>query len=376
MVKYELLSCVWELTLLCNLRCIHCGSTAGKKREDELSLDESYKIIDDLKKTGCKSIALMGGEPLIYKDFWNIARRIKEKGIELCVITNGTIFSKDTFIKLKELRPRAIATSIDGANPKTHDKIRGVNGCFDKTMAFINKALYYDLPVSVITTVSKINISELNDIKDILLNKKIAWQIQIAGGEGGRFNKDLLLNEEEFYSVGVFIDYIRSRYSVKELPVIGAHDIGYNSRIIKQTSLYKEWDGCQAGISVIGIRSNGDVLGCLSINDDRFVEGNIRKKSIYDIWNDENSFSYTRKFKKKYAGNNCKDCRYIEKCKGGCSEMSLMKTGCIHNDPYCFYKIEKRILNPFKRFWYSIISKTDSKRNYEFLQDYFSGKRL
>ncbi|MEF3279798.1 MAG: radical SAM protein [Elusimicrobiota bacterium] len=374
MNKYNLLSCVWELTLRCNLNCIHCGSTAGKERENELIIDESIRLCYDLKKTGCRSVALMGGEPLLSKNFWQVAKKIKELDMDLCVITNGTIYNDEMMDKLKELKLQALATSLDGANPDTHDKIRGFKGAFKKTLGFIDKALERDIPVSVITTVSKLNILELNDLKEIIKGRNIAWQIQMAGSEGERFSKDYLLNEDEFYSVGLFIETMRRRYSVEELPVIGAHDMGYNSCLIKNIWLYDKWEGCQAGISVIGIRSNGDVLGCLSLNNDSFIEGNVREKSLYDIWNSKDSFSYTRKFRKEDAGENCKGCKYLESCKGGCSEISLSKTGKLHNDPYCFYRFEKKNFNYFKRLWYSMTSKAN-KNEFAGLNKFFSGKR-
>ncbi len=366
---------MWELTLKCNLSCIHCGSTAGKERENELTLDESLKLCYELKKVGCKSVALMGGEPFLSKNFWSIAEKIKELGMDLCVITNGTIYNDKIMDRLKKLNLQALATSLDGAKETTHDRIRGFNGAFKKTLKFIDEALKRDIPVSVITTVSKLNISELTDLKDIIKNRNIAWQIQMAGSEGERFSRDYLLDEEEFYSVGLFIEAMRRKYSTKELPVIGAHDMGYNSCLIKNIWLYDKWEGCQAGISIVGIRSNGDVVGCLSLNNDKFVEGNIRERSFYDIWNDENLFSYTRKFRKEDAGENCKGCRYIESCKGGCSEISLSKTHKLHNDPYCFYRFEKKNFGYLKQIWYEFSSKMRTKKDINILNKFFSGAR-
>jgi radical SAM protein with 4Fe4S-binding SPASM domain len=199
--------------------------------------------------------------------------------------------------------------------------------------------------------------------------------VQIAGSEGERFDKNYLLSEEEFYSVGLFIEALRRKYSIRELPVIGAHDMGYNSCIIRNIYLYDKWKGCQAGISVVGIRSNGDVLGCLSINNDKYVEGNVRKKSFYEIWNNEKSFRYTRNFKIEDIGENCKNCKYIEDCKGGCSEMSLSKTGVFHNDPYCFYRIELRNMSFLKRKYLEFVSKMYSKKDIKFLEKIFCGIR-
>lgn len=352
--KYILANVVWEFTLDCNLNCIHCGSSAGRKRGDELTTDEAERLCRGLKKTGCRGITLMGGEPLLRKDFWHIAALIRDLGMELTVITNGTVYDHETFTKLKSLDPRTVAVSLDASKPELHDQIRDCKGAFKKTCDFMNLALKAGLPVSVITTLHKMNLAELPGIRGMLMGRNIAWQIQIAGSEGRRFPKELLLDDEEFYSVGMFIASTRKEYSLEKMPVAGAHDLGFNSMMLDKVSLTSVWTGCQAGISVLGIQSNGNIKGCLSMTDET-IEGNVRNTSVFDIWNDDAAFSYSRKFNKSDAGENCCDCEHIEKCKGGCNEMSLMKTGKLHNDPYCFYKIEKRLFskelkNPLYKF--------------------------
>jgi radical SAM protein with 4Fe4S-binding SPASM domain len=243
--------------------------------------------------------------------------------------------------------------SLDAARPELHDRIRNQNGAFEKTAVFLNRALSEGLPVTVITTVHKLNLTELPAIRELLLGRQIAWQIQVAGSEGRRFPRELLLDEEEFYSVGMFIAATRKKYPRTQMPVIGAHDLGFNSMMLNNISLDPVWTGCQAGISVLGIQSNGTIKGCLSM-DDSTVEGNIRDMDIGDVWNSESSFRYSRRFTAGDAGENCVRCSHLDTCKGGCNEMSLMKTGVLHNDPYCFHRIEQRIFekelrNPFFR---------------------------
>ena len=343
--SYKLGCCVWEFTLACNLNCIHCGSSAGKKRDDELTTEEALRLCEDLKKAGCMGVALMGGEPFLRKDFWEVASKIKELGMELSVITNGTLVDEEIIKRLAQLSPRAVAVSIDAAMAELHDRIRGRAGAYADSWEFIELALRHNLSVSVITTVHKLNIGELAKMRAQLKGRGIAWQIQTAGSEGRRFSKDLLLDEEEFYSVGLFVESTRRNYTADEMPVIGAHDLGFNSMMLKNTSLQEKWTGCQAGISVLGVRSNGDILGCLSINDDKYVEGNVRKINLCELWNNPGSFARLRQFKPEQAGSNCVSCKYLDSCKGGCNEMSLMKTGSFHNDPCCFWKIEQRLFH-------------------------------
>lgn len=330
---------VWELTLKCNLKCIHCGSSAGKARKNELSTKEALNLCKDLAEINTKEVCFMGGEPFLRKEWYEIGKVIKELGMELLVITNGYNINEDIISKLVKLNPYGVSVSLDGATPQTHDYIRGKQGSFKNIMKFISLTKNANLPTTIITTVNKLNFKELPLIKDLILNKNIAWQIQVASPEG-RFSKKLLLSKEEFYSLGLFIASLQEKYSTKELPVIGAHCCGYNSEYIPHLGLSPDWRGCQAGISILSVKSNGDVVGCLATPDE-YIEGNIRQRSIVEIWNDPNSFLYTRKFKSSNLGDNCRDCKYGEICRGGCLGMSMALTEKPYNNPYCYYKIEQ-----------------------------------
>jgi radical SAM protein with 4Fe4S-binding SPASM domain len=339
--KYIPYQVVWETTLRCNLKCIHCGSSAGTARPNELTTDEGMKLIRDLAEINAREICFMGGEPFLRKNWYELAREVRALGMKFLVISNGFIVDEKIISKLVTLEPYAVSASLDGGTAKTHDHIRGVKGSFKKVMNYISLSKKANLPTTVITTVSKLNYKELPLIRDFLLNKSIAWQIQVCAPEG-RFPQKLTLSKEEYYAVGAFIASMQKIYSRKELPVIGAHCFGYRSDFIPCLGLYPKFIGCQAGITILSIKSNGDVIGCLSTPEE-YIEGNIRKRSIIDIWNDPDAFAYNRKFKKEDLGENCSDCRYGESCKGGCMGMSTALTGKPHNDPYCFYKIEKNL---------------------------------
>jgi radical SAM protein with 4Fe4S-binding SPASM domain len=104
----------------------------------------------------------------------------------------------------------------------------------------------------------------------------------------------------------------------------------------------KGWHGCQAGITTLGIQSNGNILGCLALGDN-FVEGNIRTRPLDDIWYDDSSFSYARHVKRSDIGNDCRNCAYSSLCRGGCSSVSYAMTGTLHQDPYCLHNIEQKM---------------------------------
>lgn len=81
---------VWELTLRCNLSCIHCGSRAGKPRDDELSTDECLRLVDELADLSVLEVSLIGGEAHLHPGFLPILRALKARGIEVGVTTGGS----------------------------------------------------------------------------------------------------------------------------------------------------------------------------------------------------------------------------------------------------------------------------------------------
>jgi radical SAM protein with 4Fe4S-binding SPASM domain len=333
---YQLKCAVWEITLKCNLRCSHCGSSAGLPRPNELNTKECFRLCEELAELGCEDVSLMGGEPFLREDWFSIGQCIKSLGMNLSIVSNGTILEK-YIEKISQLKPKVVGISLDGLK-ESHEKIRG-KGTFEKTIRAIELLREKGIQTTVITTVSKINFKDLPKMKNLLYKKGVNWQIQVAMPLGN-FQKEQMLSKEEFYATALFIAKERIENSFKNLPVIGAHCYGYYSKFLPGCS----WEGCSAGISSIGITSDGGIVGCLSMGNERFIEGNIREKSLKEIWEDPNSFSYNRKFDKNQLGPNCRNCKYGTICKGGCNAMSYTITGKFHNDPYCFYAIEKNVI--------------------------------
>ncbi|MFH1127111.1 MAG: radical SAM protein [archaeon] len=337
-MSYKLECAVWEFTLKCNLRCSHCGSSAGTARPDELTTKECIKLCEDLAELGCSDVSLMGGEPFLRDDWTQIAQCITDLGMNLNFVSNGLLIDK-YIDDIAKHNPKVIGISLDGTE-KTHDRIRGKIGAYKKAIDSIDMLIDRGIQTTAITTVSKMNFDELHAIKDVVYKKGCNWQIQVAM-PFGNFDKKYLITKEEYYAVALFIASQRIKTSFDDLPVIGAHCFGYHSKILPGCH---GWKGCTAGMKSIGITSDGGILGCLSMGNNCFIEGNIKDTPLKQIWQDPDAFRYNRKFKKTDFGPNCKDCKHGAKCKGGCNSVSQTITKQFHNNPYCFYAIEKDII--------------------------------
>lgn len=339
MIKYNPNSVVWEITWKCNAHCIHCGSDCiSAEKQNQLTTDECLEIISDLHRIGAKKVTLSGGDPLLREDFPILAKEIKKYGINLGFITNGIALDDEKIEIIKDLNPRAFGISIDGADDYIHDYIRGHKGCLSHAFDSLIKLKNSGIIPSVVTTVHKLNYSQLPKLRDMLVVVGIgAWQIQYADFIG-RMDQSCMITEAQFKKIAEFIYQTQSNYG-NTMYVTGADVTGYMDELSKKIGM-TNWSGCRAGIGVLGLGSDGTVRGCLSQQLDKYIEGNIRERSLFEIWNDPNSFSYNRHFDINTLCGYCRECEHAQICKGGCSRSATNRSKCRCN-PYCLYKIGK-----------------------------------
>jgi radical SAM protein with 4Fe4S-binding SPASM domain len=329
----------WELTLACNLKCKHCASSGGQPRQNELTTDEALHLCNQFPALLVQEVDFLGGEPLLRPDWPEIALRLKELNITIGMVINGLNLDQKTISKLKELEISNIAVSIDGLE-STHDFIRGKDGLYNEIMKGIKILIKEKIPTTIITTVTGLNIDELPALfkifSDIGIDK---WRPQplIASGRVENY-QELLLKDNSYLKLVNFFQEWGYKATDAGMELLRADGLGY---YFEPDISRGPWYGCPAGLVSVGITSDGKVKGCLSLPD-KFIEGDLRKKSLWDIWFDENAFSYNRHFTTDNLGDNCDSCDKGEQCRGGCSAISHGYSGTFHNDPLCYTGIMKR----------------------------------
>ena len=337
----KLHSVVWELTLRCNAHCQHCGSSAGKTRENELTLEENIRVCDQLIELKCERVNLMGGELFLNPNWKTIAKYLSSNGVLVSIITNGILLNKENLAFLKSIDTETIGISIDGGLAQTHDNIRGVPGLFDKIFENVPNILKTNIPIVAITTLTKKNILELNILKKKLLSSGFrGCQFQMAVPYG-RMSEQFLLSKEEYYIAGLFCAKNQLLIPQTKLQITCMHDFGYYSKVIPIRQKLFSWKGCPAGKKVLGIRSDGKVHGCLSMQNDKFAERDFRKETLKEIFYSDNFCTWNKRFNKyKKLGGFCKECEYGLICLGGCSDTAHSVTGNVGDNPFCFHAIE------------------------------------
>jgi radical SAM protein with 4Fe4S-binding SPASM domain len=331
---------VWEITFACNMRCLHCGTSAGKRRPDELTTEESLKLIDELAALGTDNITLSGGEPLLREDWPVLARAIKGKGIKTCMVTNGLAVTEKTIEEFATIGFNDVGVSFDGTE-KTHNYIRQREDSFGTALnAMKMMSENGKFTFCAVTQVSNINLDELDQIRSLLLDAGCRkWRIQMTTSTGRMKDTGNLVLAQDNYMR--FIDKLLAfKEKDNEISVDVGENIGFYG--CKGTELWQgvPYFGCYAGTRVVGIESNGNVKGCLSMPEE-YVEGNIRDSSFTAIWNKPDAFAYNRQFTRETASGFCHDCRYLPLCRGGCATTSFSASGCRADNPYCTYRIEQ-----------------------------------
>ena len=324
MTRYKLRSAVWEITLACCFSCAYCGSCGGKARENELSTLECLGVVAQLKELGCRRVSLIGGEVFMRRDWETIVRALTGAGIKVCIITNGFTMSAGIIETLKDSGIESVAVSVDGPE-KVHDAFRQ-KGSYKRAFEAIDVLIGNGIPVSVISALRSDNYRLLPEFYETLKKYPIfAWQIQACSPMGNARKNGVSVAFDADY----VMDFIAEKLPEAPFSMGIADNIGYfgeNEPILRGRP-GACFSGCGAGIDSIGIDSVGNVRGCESMYDDRFTEGNLRERSLADIWNDENAFAYNRGFDVSMLNGRCAGCAMGAYCAGGCRSYNYFTNG-------------------------------------------------
>lgn len=303
-----------ELTLKCNENCFHCGSGCNAQMPHGLALEQYKRLLDEVKENfGTKLlIALTGGEPLLYPEFFDLAEYIHSLGFPWGMTSNGTLITKDTARRLKECGMRTISVSIDGVK-ETHNRYRRVEKGYELAMQGIQNLIDLDCfdSIMVTTVVNHENISELDELFDIFNDMDInEWRLTGLEPIGRAMEAaDMQLTPEDNR---ILMDFIRDKREQK-LPV--EYSCSHFLGLAYEADVRDWYFLCNAGVYVAGIMVNGDVGACLDIpRNEQTVQGNIFKDSFTDIW--RNRFEIFRTpLSERNTG--CKSCPQSRWCEGG-----------------------------------------------------------
>lgn len=341
-------NCVWELTLNCNLNCVHCGSSAGRARHDEMTTAECLDVVDQLAALDCDLITLSGGEPMMRPDWFVIARAIADRGIHVNMVTNGLLITDRSAALIAESGMCNVGVSIDGPE-EVHDRIRA-KGAFAKSMEGIRTLVRNGVSVGVMTTINKWNMSRLAEIRQIAIDAGASmWRLQLAKPMGEICgDTDFIISPRDLLHVIPALAAMKRQGGIHlavgdSIGYYGPHDETLRGRGWRGRS--ECWQGCRAGMDAIGIEADGGIKGCLSIQakapdgSDPWREGSVREHSLAELWFRPGAFGFNREFTADQLKGVCRTCRKASTCHGGARCVSTAVAGIVGEDPYCWLRV-------------------------------------
>ena len=327
----------WHLTERCDQRCKHCYIYNGQSIVNtELPLETLSMILMDFIET-CKKmnkkpiVSITGGDPLLYPKIWQFLELLQYYSVGFSMLGNPFHLNDEVAGNLKKLGCFNYQMSLDGLQC-THDFIRKP-GSFNETIEKLRCLERAGIHSTIMTTVSKTNISEIPKLVPIIINAG-AKNFGFARYCPSENDKNLMVTPEEYKEFleemwMVFEKYkdCQTRFSLKDhlwklfLYEKGLFDISYNEDII--------YDGCHCGITHMTILPDGKVYACRRCES---PIGKVPEQSLYDIFFSEQLDKY-RQFDKFYK---CSNCELLRFCRG-CPAVAKCTTGDFYSpDPQCW----------------------------------------
>lgn len=330
-----------DITSKCNLHCKHCFQNE-RVIPNELTSIEWKKVISDLKNMGVYQIYIMGGEPFIKEDIFEILEYVKNAGMTLSINTNATLISPQMAKSLGGIfdsRFDYIQVSLDGATQQINDAIRG-KGQFNIIKEKITLLKQNGISVRVNSVVNQSNFQEMSELYELCDSLKVD---RIAFTTMYPYKRDMLLSLpddnkciEEFNRLLKKANELNNHVLIDQDPICIPYKLDYFKKFMSENYEKSPMLVCRAGLYSCEIDPTGDVYPCTFMHYPKYKAGNVRKESIEEIWKDDSRW-ITMLDKQEHLNHICKECEYVEKCKGGCIAAGMdTGTGIGGGDPRCF----------------------------------------
>ena len=325
------------VTNKCNLKCKFCSVKAGSY-DDEIPLSRIKEIIDEAIKYGLQDLHMTGGEPTLRKDLEEIVEYAVSKKLNVRLITNGTLLTKERLDNLYNHGLRSIMISLDG-NMEYHDKVRGIKGSFKKALETVKYAKEKGLYTRVNSVAWNDNREDILNLLKMFNDMKIdVYSIFLGSPLGYAITqKDNTINPKDWRK---FCDEVKKLVKKNNF---------YTKVVMEKGYLYSDEDPNQVlGLGGRGrgcykitnytdfllIRSNGDVYPCVFFSNESEPIGNIYKNTLKEI---NDNFKKNELYKKygEYP-EKCLSCEKVKYCHGGCRGYAkLCSNDWFDKDPRC-----------------------------------------
>ncbi|NLV24258.1 MAG: radical SAM protein [Deltaproteobacteria bacterium] len=333
----------WEVTRRCNLNCIHCRSASrADSKTAEFSTAEAFALIDAIREVSSPVLVLTGGEPLLRGDLFEIVRYGTERGLRMCLATNGTLLTDSFCVSLRENGIRMVSLSLDGASEEVHDDFRRCPGAFAGVLRGIETLRRNGIPFLINSSFTKRNRHDI--AATFRLAKTLgatAWYLFMVVPIGR--GKEIL---EELIPAGEYEEILRWHWRQEQQeetllmrPTCAPHYFrvtaqeGGNGAPRRRLAFATgENRGCLAGRQICLIDAEGELKPC-----SYFLSsvGNVRTVPFRQLWFQAPTLRRLRDT--SLLQGKCGVCEFVSVC-GGCRARADAVFGdYLAEEPFCSY---------------------------------------
>ena len=298
----------WELTYACNLACVHCLSSSGRRDPHELSTEECKAVIDEFERMQIFYVNIGGGEPTIRGDFWELVEYATDHHVGVKFSTNGSRITDEVAVRLAASDYVDVQISLDGATAVINDAVRGA-GSYDTAVTAMDRmarAGFVGFKLSVVVT--RHNVDQLDDFK--ALADRFRAQLRLTrlrpSGRGADVWDELHPTADQQHQLYRWLlahgEDVLTGDSFFHLAGYGESLPGLNL--------------CGAGRVVCLVDPVGDVYACPFAIHEEFLAGNVRSPGGFtEVWRHSDLFTGLRE---PQSAGACGSCGHYDSCRGGC----------------------------------------------------------
>ena len=276
-----------ELTLRCNIRCLHCynfdrdtrGPACGDGHEaPELSLDEIHRVLGELREAGTLFLSLTGGEALSSPHLFPVMDRARDLGFAVQLLSNGTLLRPGVAARLASYRNlTGVSVSLYGATPEVHDSITQVRGSWRRTMDGVDRLRAQNIAVRLKAIVMRTNAHQVAAMRALADGRGLTTLIDVsitARHDGTDGSLAMRVTEEQVAELyrGPLADLAPKK-----------------DRVVSEAAF-----PCNCARGNCAISARGDVQPCISVP---WVAGNVRQQPFAEIWRSSPVFQQIRGLK-------------------------------------------------------------------------------
>ncbi len=330
----------WSITGKCNLKCRHCFVDAPTAEYGELSYEQMILLLDQMVEANVSAISITGGEPFIFKKWYELFSEIRKRDIAITMIfTNGEVLTKQLLDKIDSLNIKPdFYLSYDGTNG-CHDWVRNKIGINQRTIEAVKLLKSRGFRVCIETAIYKDNIAELIPTYELLRDLDIdLWKLSamVNNGAWQQYSDNYSPNKDDMYEKYLnLIDKFNDDGKPFALQLGGVYYGTPTSSGIPfdKSTNNKSKLACDCAYSNPYLLPNGRVMPCIPMASTNLEEKmpNLLVTPLSDVLSDSKLNEVSGLTLKDLSDNSsCGKCDFWNNCKGGCRACAVTESGSLY----------------------------------------------